>query len=104
MTRLHQLFDEAGQSPWIDNLNRPSILGGGLQRLVDDGIRGVTSNPTIFQKAMAGSDAYDDQFRSLIERGSVEAAFWDMAVDDVVQACGILRPLHDSSGGTDGFV
>lgn len=104
MTRLNELYDRQGQSPWVDNLTRPSIHGGGLQRLVDQGIRGVTSNPTIFEKAMTGSDAYDEQFKELISRDSVEAAFWDMAVDDVADACGVLRPLYDASGGGDGFV
>src|SRR5579872_5331097 len=104
MTRLHELYDAQGQSPWIDNVNRPSILDGGLQKLVDDGIRGVTSNPTIFQKAMTGSDAYDEQFADLLASTSVENAFWDMAVDDVTEACGVLRPVYDESGGKDGFV
>lgn len=104
MTKLHALYSDQGQSPWIDNLNRPSIQGGGLQRLVDSGIRGVTSNPTIFQKAMTGSDAYDEEFKRLIERDSVEAAFWDMAVGDVTSACGILRSVYDASDGCDGFV
>ncbi|HET9077793.1 MAG TPA: transaldolase [Acidimicrobiales bacterium] len=104
MTNLQKLCAQEGQSPWIDNLNRPSLLHGGLQKLVDQGIRGVTSNPTIFQKAMTGSDAYDEQFRRVIARDSVESAFWDMAVDDVKNACGVLRPVHDSSGGLDGFV
>jgi transaldolase len=104
VTRLHELYDAQGQSPWIDNVSRPAILEGGLQKLVDGGIRGVTSNPTIFQKAMTGSDAYDDQFESLLRRMSVEQAFWEMAIDDVTDACAILRPVYDSSGGTDGFV
>src|SRR5579875_1524273 len=104
MTRLNDLYDQQGQSPGIDNLTRPSIHGGGLQQLVDRGIRGVTSNPTIFQKAMAGSDAYDDQFARLIGQGSVEAAFWDMAIDDVSDACGVMRPVYDTAGGGDGFV
>jgi len=104
MTRLHDLYAIEGQSPWIDNVNRPALLGGGLQKLVDDGIRGVTSNPTIFQKAMTGSDAYDEQFATLIERVSVEQAFWEMAIDDVTAACAILRPVHDANGGADGFV
>ena len=104
MTRLQDLFRDQGQSPWIDNLNRPTIRGGGLQKLVDSGIRGITSNPTIFMRAMTGSDAYDEQFRSVTEHDSVEAAFWDMAVTDVTEALGILRPLYDSSGGRDGFV
>jgi transaldolase len=109
MTQLHQLHDEGGQSPWIDNLNRPSLRGGGLADLVEQGIRGVTSNPTIFEKAMTGSDAYDEQFKSLLADGgddedAVEAAFWTMAIDDVRDACGVLRPVHDASGGADGFV
>jgi transaldolase len=101
---LHDLYELQGQSPWIDNVTRPAILQGGLQKLVNDGIRGVTSNPTIFQKAMTGSDAYDEQFRELTGRMSVEQAFWEMAIDDVTDACGILRPVYDASGGTDGFV
>ena len=104
MTRLHELYDEVGQSPWVDNLNRPSLQGGGLARLATDGIRGVTSNPTIFQRAMTGSDAYDDQFKALIAKTSVEDAFWEMAMDDVAHACGALAPLYEASGGTDGFV
>jgi transaldolase len=104
MTRLHDLYAVEGQSPWIDNVTRPNILGGELQQLVDDGIRGVTSNPTIFEKAMTGSDAYDEQFEDLIGRMSVEQAFWEMAIDDVTRACGILRPVYDASGGVDGFV
>jgi transaldolase len=104
MTRLNDLHSEQDQSPWIDNLNRPSLQSGGLQALVDRGVRGVTSNPTIFQKAMTGSDAYDEQFRALVAKKSVEAAFWDMAIDDVTATCGVLRPVYDQSGGADGFV
>ena len=104
MTRLHDLYTEFGQSPWIDNVSRPSTEGGDLQRLVDDGIRGVTSNPTIFQKAMTGTDAYDEQFAELTSRLSVEQAFWEMAIDDVSEACAVLRPVHDASQGADGFV
>jgi transaldolase len=104
MTKLHDLHQQGGQSPWIDNLNRPGIRGGQLQNLVDEGIRGVTSNPTIFQKAMTSTDAYDDQFAELMKRGSVENAFWDMAIEDVTGACGILRSVYDASDGQDGFV
>ncbi len=105
MNRLQRLYDDAGQSPWVDNLNRPSLRQGGLADLVADGIRGVTSNPTIFEKAMTGSDAYDEQFRTLLETGAaVEDIFWDMAIDDVTEACGLLRPVYDASGGGDGFV
>jgi transaldolase len=104
MTRLHDLFNQCGQSAWIDNLSRPSVRGGHLQTLLDEGIRGVTSNPTIFEKAMTGSDAYDEQFASLMRQMSVEDAFWEMAIEDVTEACGVLRPLYDASGGGDGYV
>jgi transaldolase len=104
VSRLQDLYDQQGQSPWIDNLNRPSVRQGGLQRLVERGVRGVTSNPTIFEKAMTGSDLYDEQFRQLIAQGSVSDAFWTMAIQDVTEACAILRPLFDASGGSDGFV
>jgi transaldolase len=104
MTTLHDLYAKYGQSPWIDNLNRPSIRDGGLAGLVASGIRGVTSNPTIFEKAMTSSDAYDEQFARLIASDTPEAAFWEMAIDDVRQACEILGAVHESSGGTDGFV
>jgi transaldolase len=104
MTLLHQLYTEAGQSPWIDNLSRDSIRGGLLANMVDEGARGVTSNPTIFQKAMTSSDVYDADFARLIEGGSVEQAFWEMATADVTAALEIFHPLYEQSGGGDGFV
>ena len=76
MTRLQLLYREHGQSPWLDNLTRPYLRDGTLERLVADGIRGVTANPTIFAKAIEGSDAYDEQFSSLIALGrSVPEAY-----------------------------
>jgi transaldolase len=105
MTRLQRLFSEQGQSPWLDNLKRGYITSGDLNRLIDEGIRGITSNPTIFQKAIAGQAEYDDQFRSLMERKeSVDNAYWDLVIDDVTHALDLLRPLYDESGGGDGFV
>src|SRR5690349_9924956 len=103
-TRLQELCQAQGQSPWLDNLKRGYLKGGQLQRLVDEGIRGVTSNPTIFQRAIAGSDDYDEQFAALIEHANVESAYWDMVIDDITNALGVLRPVYDSSGGGDGFV
>jgi transaldolase len=103
-TKLHQLFDEQGQSPWIDNLRRSYLITGELQRLVEQGIRGVTSNPTIFQKAIEGSTDYDEDFLALIERESVESAYWDLVIADVVRALDVLHPVHEVSGGSDGFV
>jgi transaldolase len=104
MTRLHQLYTEAGQSPWLDNLSRDAIQSGRLANMVDDGIRGVTSNPTIFQKAMTGTDVYDADFARLLETGSVEQAFWEMATADVTAALEIFHPLYEQSGASDGFV
>lgn len=104
MTLLHQLYSEGGQSPWIDNLSRDSIRNGRLANLVDEGIRGVTSNPTIFQKAMTGTDAYSADFARLIQSGSVEQAFWEMATADVTAALEIFHPLYEQSGASDGFV
>jgi transaldolase len=105
MTKLQQLFDEQGQSPWLDNLTRPYLRDGTLAQYVADGIRGVTANPTIFAKAIEGSDAYDRQFRALITEGSaVTDAYWQLVTDDVISALELLRPTYDASGGTDGFV
>lgn len=103
-TRLQELYTSAGQSPWLDNLTRSAVHGGELKANVERGIRGVTSNPTIFQKAMTGSADYDKQFESLIASKSVNDAFWQMAEDDVSGACGVLRPVYDESKGADGFV
>jgi transaldolase len=105
MTRLERLFSEQGQSPWLDNLKRGYITSGELTRFIDEGIRGITSNPTIFQKAIVGQAAYDDQFRSLMDRKeSVDDAYWDLVIDDVTHALDLLRPLYDESAGGDGFV
>src|SRR4051794_15408214 len=105
MTRLERLFSEQGQSPWLDNLKRGYLTSGELTRFIDEGIRGITSNPTIFQKAILGQAAYDDQFRSLMERHeSVDDSYWDLVIDDVEHALGLLRPLYDESGGGDGVV
>jgi transaldolase len=105
MTKLQQLRDEHGQSPWLDNLTRVHLRSGGLRRLIDDGIRGVTSNPTIFAKAIGGSADYDDQFRDLVRSGAtVNDAYWAMVIDDIEEALSQLRPVYDESAGGDGFV
>jgi transaldolase len=104
MTTLHDLYDHQGQSPWLDNLRRDWLQDGTLAGLVDQGIRGVTSNPTIFAKAISGQDTYDRQFGALVATTSVEDAYWDLVVDDIEAALGLLRPVYDSSGGRDGFV
>jgi len=105
MTKLQQLHTEQGQSPWLDNLRRDWLLDGTLQSWIDRGVRGVTSNPTIFQKAMSQGTAYDDQFRSLLRDGrSVPEAYWAMVVSDVEDTLAVFRPVHEASGGEDGFV
>jgi transaldolase len=105
MTKLARLHDEQGQSPWLDNLSRQDLRSGAVDRLVAAGVRGVTANPTIVAKAIEGSDAYDGQFELLMTQGrTVEEAYWDLAVADVVDALLILRATFDAAEGMDGFV
>ena len=104
MTRLHDLYEQQGQSPWLDNLRRDYVRGGRLAELVGEGIRGVTSNPTIFAKAIEAGSDYDEQFRDLLAGHTVEAAYWELVVTDIRDALAVLRPVHDASDGVDGFV
>jgi transaldolase len=105
VTKLHDLYYEQGQSPWLDNMRRGWITGGELTRWVERGVRGITSNPTIFQKAIAGSDEYDAQFGELVAGGaSIDEAYWAMVTSDIEDGLRILRPVHDESGGVDGYV
>ncbi len=105
MTRVSDLYTEEQQSPWLDNLRRDWIRGGELQRWVDRGVRGVTSNPSIFQKAIEGAEVYDEQFRSLIDQGmSVQDAYWELVITDITEALQVLRPVYDQSDGLDGYV
>jgi transaldolase len=94
-----------GQSPWYDNLTR-ALATGGLQTLVDvHGIRGVTSNPTIFEKAMATGSDYDAQLREVTAAGASPAdAYWDLVTTDIAHAADLLGPHYDEWGGADGFV
>lgn len=104
MTRLNDLYSQHGQSPWIDNLKRSYITDGELAQLMKDGVRGVTSNPTIFEKAITAGNAYDEQFGELAQNNSVEDSFWELVIKDVSGACDIMEPMYKSSGGNDGFV
>ncbi len=96
---------DLGQSPWYDNLTR-ALATGGLDVLMrEHGIRGVTSNPTIFEKAMAVGTDYDDQLRELISGGqSTEDAYWELVLADIAHAADRLRPVYDQLDGADGFV
>jgi transaldolase len=104
-SRLRKLADQ-GQSIWVDNLSRELVHGGGLKRLVDeDAVTGVTSNPTIFQKAIAAGSAYDDELAAAMrETDDPRELFFRVAVTDVQDACDVLRPVWDRTGGDDGFV
>jgi transaldolase len=104
MTPLKQLADQ-GQSVWIDYLSRRFVHDGDLARLVEDGVVGVTSNPTIFQGAIAEGDAYDDQIRELSATESEpKEIFLALARDDIRAACDVLRPVWDGGAGKDGWV
>jgi transaldolase len=96
----------AGQSVWIDLLSRELVHSGELQRLRDeDAVTGLTSNPTIFQKAIAGGGAYDEQISKLLDdTDDPRAIFFALAVDDVRDACDVLRPVWDRTEGGDGYV
>src|ERR671924_542511 len=104
-SRLHEL-SELGQSVWIDFLSRDLLRSGELARMMrDDAVVGVTSNPTIFQKAISSGDAYNDQLREVLqdERDPKEV-FLHLAVRDVSEALDLLRPVWDEGGGRDGYV
>ena len=101
-----QSLSDLGQSVWIDNLSRESIRGGHLQELIDDfSVVGATSNPSIFQKAMSQGDAYDEQLGELVAGGAdVEHCFWELAEQDIREACDVFAPVFESSGRRDGYV
>jgi transaldolase len=106
MNRLRALH-EAGQSIWLDFLRRGLITDGGLARLIgDDGVTGVTSNPTIFAKAVVGSNDYDDAIRRIARRGKVQPldVFYDLALDDIRMAADLFAPVYEQTAGADGFV
>src|SRR5919205_3493150 len=102
LERLGQL----GQSPWYDYITRDLLGSGELQRLLDeDGLRGMTSNPTIFERAVAASRLYDADIRRLSELGRTAGEiFEELAVVDVRHACDIFAPLHEATDGADGQV
>lgn len=103
-TTLHDL-DDAGVSVWLDDLNRPMITSGDLQSYVDRGVLGVTTNPTIFAAALAEGEAYTDQVRELAAEGTdVDEAVFALTTEDVRNACDVLMPVFERTGGQDGRV
>lgn len=101
-----ELYDKQGQSPWLDFIRRNMLHDGGLKRYIDeDGIRGVTANPTIFAQAIGAGDDYDAQIADLARQGIAPADMFErIAIDDIRDAADLLRPVYDSSNGGDGYV
>jgi transaldolase len=99
-------LDEAGTSVWLDYIRRKLVQSGELQRMVDeDGLRGMTSNPTIFGKSIAGSTDYDVQIRDLVEQGKEPLEIFQIiSTDDIREACDVLRPIYDRLHRYDGYV
>ena len=105
MNTLRNLLNY-GQSYWLDNLTRKKITSGELKKRVSEqGLRGVTSNPSIFDKAIANSDDYNEQITTLAKEGKTPEQIYDaLTIKDVQDACDILNPVYVQSEGTDGFV
>jgi transaldolase len=104
MSRINDLHD-LGQSIWLDYIDRGLLRSGELKSLVDAGIRGVTSNPTIFQQAISSSDAYEEDLRSIAGKDKQPVSvFEELAIADIQNAADVLRPVYDASNAQDGFV
>jgi transaldolase/glucose-6-phosphate isomerase len=105
VNRQLQALAEAGQSVWLDNIRRSMFASGELHGLIDLGLRGMTSNPTIFEKAIGSGTDYDAQLRALSDADSdPNALFEALAIEDIRRACDAFRALYDASPGGDGFV
>ena len=104
-SRLHEL-SALGVSVWVDSLSREWLEEGELERLMrEDAVVGVTSNPTIFEKALATGEVYDGQLRAELERSDdTREVFFALAVEDIKRACDLFRPVWEKTGGVDGFV
>src|SRR4051794_872968 len=104
-SRLHELGDH-GQAVWFDTLSRDLVKTGELKRMMDeDAVTGVTSNPTIFQKALSRGDAYDEDLKRLLgETDDPSEIFFSLALQDIRDACDTLKPAYDASNGVDGYV
>ena len=103
-SRMQELLDQ-GQSVWLDYLRRGMLASGELQRMIDDGLRGMTSNPTIFEHAIGGSTDYDEALARVASVSRTDReVFESLAVEDVRSAADLFRPVYDGSQGADGFV
>ncbi len=102
---LQRLHSEGGQSPWLDNLKRSYITSGHMHKVIDSGIRGLTSNPSIFQKAIQGSTDYDVQFAELAKAGKTAVeSYWEMVIQDIRDALDLFHPIYLSTDRQDGYV
>ena len=102
-TKLHALA-EVGQSVWLDYIRRSLITSGGLQTYIDKGLRGITSNPSLFEEAIADSHDYDDQIQKLVmQEKSAQEIYEELTVEDARMAADVLRPVFDETDGVDGF-
>jgi transaldolase/glucose-6-phosphate isomerase len=106
MTNPLAQLAKAGQSVWFDQMERKLITTGRLRKMIDeDDLRGLTSNPTIFEKAIGGSEDYDAQLRMLASQGKSRDEIYDeLVVDDITKAADLFRPVYDRTGGDDGYV
>jgi transaldolase len=104
MTKLHELAG-MGQSIWYDNIRRALLDSGEMQSLIDQGVTGVTSNPSIFEKAIAGSTDYDEALSRLVEEGkSVEEIYESLAIEDIQRTADLLRPIYERTEGLNGYI
>lgn len=102
---LARLSLEQEQSPWLDNLTRSHLERGTIATLIERGVRGLTSNPTIFQKAIQGSTDYDSQFGELVRGGGdIEEHYWDLVTTDIAAACDQFAAIYQQTKGLDGYV
>ncbi|HEY69042.1 MAG TPA: bifunctional transaldolase/phosoglucose isomerase [Anaerolineae bacterium] len=100
-----QELSNLGQSIWYDNIRRALLVSGGLQRLIDDGVTGVTSNPSIFKNAIAGSTDYDHAIHELVDQGlGVEEIYEALVLEDIQRGADMLLPVYEQSQGVDGYI
>src|SRR5215831_17751157 len=101
-----ELLHNLGQSLWLDNITRDLLNSGTLKRYIDElSVTGLTSNPTIFDHAIKNSASYDDAIHEDLKRGkSGEALFFDLALEDIIRAADLFRPIFDKTNGVDGWV
>ena len=100
-------LESAGQSPWLDDLHRDLVRKGGLKTMIDEqGLKGMTSNPSIFEKAIGETDEYKDDLQSLLSKGELDDMniYESLAIEDIKGACDVFRPVYEKAGKNDGFV